>query len=155
MLGENVFGEVVMKSLDVMRLIMGGLVSGIIIYIIESLTNAVILGKDWQVWGAVAKTVYPMPPESIPLIHWALQALISGIAGTFIYAGIRTWTGANLRSAWISGLIIWGVVWLGMSMDKIAMGIEPHKMIHYNLLAALPACLLGQVAASFIYKDKV
>ena len=143
-----------MKQINLMRLILGGLVSGIIIYVIEAITNAVILGKDWQMWGTVAKTVFPMPSESVSLIHWALQALIAGIAGTFIYAGIRTWVGANLRAAWISGLIIWVVGWLGMSFDKMAMGIEPAKMVHYNVLAALLACLLGQVVASLIYKDK-
>ncbi len=143
-----------MKQINLVRLILGGLVSGIIIYVIEAITNAVILGKDWQMWGTVAKTVFPMPSESVSLIHWALQALVAGIGGTFIYAGIRTWAGANLRAAWISGLIIWAVGWLGMSFDKMAMGIEPAKMVHYNVLAALLACLLGQVAASFIYKDK-
>ncbi|MCR6660932.1 MAG: hypothetical protein NVV72_16940 [Asticcacaulis sp.] len=143
-----------MKQINLLRLILGGLVSGIIIYVIEAVTNAVILGKDWQMWGAVAKTVFPMPSESVSLVHWALQALVAGIAGTYIYAGIRTWAGANLRAAWVSGLLIWAVGWLGMSFDKMAMGIEPARMVHYNVLAALIACLLGQVAASYVYKDK-
>lgn len=95
-----------MKQINLVRLILGGLVSGIIIYVIEAVTNAVILGKDWQMWGTVAKTVFPIPSESVSLIHWALQALVAGIAGTFIYAGIRTWA----------------VGWLGMSFDKMAWG---------------------------------
>ncbi|MFT4075537.1 MAG: hypothetical protein QM647_08385 [Asticcacaulis sp.] len=143
-----------MKRLDVVRLILGGLVSAIIIYLIETVTNAVVLGRDWQDWSAIARTAFVMPSGTVSMIHWGLQTLIAGIAGTFIYAGIRTWVGANLRAAWISGVIVWAIGWLGMSMDKMAMGIEPHKMIHYNLLAALIACLLGQVVASFIYKDR-
>ena len=143
-----------MKQLDILRLILAGLASAAIIYIIEAITNTAVLGKDWEAWKTVVGTVVTFPSETASLIHWALQALVAGVAGTFIYAGIRTWVGTNLRAAWISGVIIWAVGWLGMSFDKMAMGVEPAKMVHYNVLAALLACLLGQIAASYIYKDK-
>lgn len=143
-----------MKYLNVPRFVLAGLVSGIIIYVIESILNAVILGGDWKIWSAIASRTFPMPPETNSLIFWALQALIAGWAATFVYAAIRAWVGVNLRAAYISGLVVWAVGWLGMSFDKLAMGIEPVKMIYYNLLAALLALLVGQVAASFIYKDK-
>ena len=143
-----------MKQLDIVRLVLAGLVSGIVIYVVESILNGVILGADWKVWSVVASQVFRMPAETKSLILWGLQALLAGLIGTVVYAAIRTWVGVNLRAAYISGLIVWSVGWLGMSFDKLALGIEPTKMIYYNLLAALLACLLGQVAASFIYKDK-
>lgn len=143
-----------MKNLDLVRLVLAGLASALIIYIFEAVLNAVILGNAWKVWGLVAAQVFRSPPETTSMIMWALQCLVAGLTATFVYAAIRAWVGVNLRAAYISGLIVWAVGWLGMSFDKLAMGIEPTKMIYYNLLAALLACLLGQVAASFIYKDK-
>ena len=143
-----------MKQLDIVRLVMAGLVSGIVIYVVESILNGVILAADWKAWSVVASQIFRMPPETNSLIFWGIQALIAGWAGTFVYAAIRAWVGVNLRAAYISGLAVWAVGWLGMSFDKLALGIEPNKMIFYNLLAALLACLLGQVAASFIYRDK-
>ena len=143
-----------MKHLDLLRLVLAGLASGIIIYGVESVLNGVILGTDWKLWSLVASRVFTMPAETKSLIFWGIQALIAGWAGTFVYAAIRTWVGVNLRAAYVSGLVVWAVGWLGMSFDKLALGIEPTKMIYYNLLAALLACLLGQVAASFIYRDK-
>lgn len=143
-----------MKQLDIVRFVLAGLVSGIVIYVIESILNGVILAGDWKAWSVVAAQIFRMPPEANSLIFWGVQALIAGWAGTFVYAAIREWVGVNLRAAYIAGLVVWAVGWLGMSFDKLALGIEPTKMIYYNLLAALLACLLGQVAASFIYRDK-
>ncbi len=143
-----------MKSLNPVRLILAGLASGVIIYLFETITNAVILGTDWKIWSAMAAVNFRMPDETASLVFWFIQALIAGVAGMFIYAGIRTWVGVNMRAAYISGLVVWAVGWLGMSLDKLALGIEPAKMIYYNLLTALLACLLGQIVASLIYKDK-
>ena len=143
------------KNLNIVRLVLAGLASGVIIYVVEGVTNGAILAHGWKLWSAVAERAFVMPDATYSLIMWGVQALIAGLVGAFVYAGIRVWTGVNLRAAYVSGLIIWAVGWLGMSMDKLALGVEPHKFIYYNLLAALLGCLIGQIAGSFIYKDKV
>ncbi len=144
-----------MKHLNIARLFIAGIVSGVVIYVFESVTNAVILGHDWKLWGAVADRVFVMPAPGLSLAYWGVQSLVAGVVGAFVYAGLRTWIGNSLRAGWVSGVLIWAVGWLGLSFDKLAMGIEPHKMVYYNLLAALLGCLVGQVLVSLIYKDMI
>ena len=142
-----------MKQLNVLRMVLAGLVSGFIIYAFEGVTNGVILSHGWKLWAALANRVFVLPDANYSLIMWGIQALIAGLIGAFVYAAIRVWVGINLRAAYISAVIIWGVGWLGMSMDKLALGVEPTGFVHDNLLAALLGCLVGQIAVSFIYKD--
>lgn len=143
-----------MKSLNIPRLILAGMVSGVIIYFALFIANGVILSREWGLWKVFADRVFQMTPEGLSLVFWAAQAAITGVAGTFIYAAIRRWIGVNLRAAYVSALLVWSTGWLGMSFDKLAFGIEPARMIYYNLLAALLGCLTGQFAAAYIYKDK-
>lgn len=143
-----------MKNLNIVRLLLGGLASAAVIYLAEYIVNGVILAHGWMLWGAVVNRSFVTPPEGVSMALWAAQALIAGIAGTFVYAAILDWVGIRMRAAYISALVVWSVGWLGMSLDKLALGVEPAKMIHYNMLAALLACLVGQYLASLIYRDK-
>jgi hypothetical protein len=142
-----------MKNLNIVRLLLAGLVSGIIIYGFEAVTNGVILGHDWKLWSAFATRVFEMPDEGLSLALWAGQALIAGWVGTFVFAAIKDWVGVRPRAAYMSGLIVWATGWLGLSLDNLAVGVVPAKMVFDNLLAALLGCLIGQMVASFIYKD--
>ncbi len=142
-----------MKQLNLVRMILGGLLSGVILYVFEGVTNTLILGSQWKSWGLIANQVFATPPEGLSLTYWAIQALIAGLAGTFVYAAIRAWVGVNLRAAYISALVVWATGWLGMAMDQKAMGLEPPILVYGNLLAALLGLLAGQIAASFVYKE--
>ena len=143
-----------MKYLNLTRLILGGVLSGVVLYIFEGVTNTLILGDQWKSWDLIAGQVFAMPPMGVSLVYWAVQALVAGLAGTFIYAAIRAWVGVDLRAAYMSGLIVWAVGWLGMAMDQKAMGLEPPILVYGNLLAALLGLLAGQMAASFVYRDR-
>jgi hypothetical protein len=143
-----------MKNLNIVRLLLAGLVSGLIIYGFEAVTNTVILGHDWQMWSAFAVRVFIMPSEGLSLVLWGVQALIAGWVGTLVFAAIKDWVGMRQRAAYISGLIVWATGWLGLSFDNLAVGVVPAKMVFDNLLAALFGCLIGQMVASLIYRDK-
>lgn len=143
-----------MQNLNIIRLLLAGLASAVVIYLAEFIVNGLILGHAWLMWSAVASRVFVMPAEGLSYALWAAQALVAGITGAFVYAAIRDWVGIRMRAAYISALVVWAVGWLAMSFDKLAMGVEPAKMIHYNMLAALLACLAGSFLISVIYKHK-
>ncbi len=143
-----------MKQLNSVRLVLAGLVSAVILYVFEGVTNAVILAGPWKSWGLIADRVFVMPSPGASLMFWGLQALVAGLVAAFVYAAIRAWVGVNLRAAWLSAIVVWGVGWLGMTFDKMAMGLEPPILMYGNLLAALLGLLAGQIAASFVYKDR-
>ncbi|ESQ73858.1 hypothetical protein [Asticcacaulis sp. AC402] len=143
-----------MQNLNGSRLVLGGVTSGVIVFALLAITNTAILGAVWEDWLAIAKPVFPMPYQNISIGLWAGQSIIAGLVGTFIYAAIKDWIGAKLRASYVSGLLVWAVGWLGLSLDKLAIGVESEKTIYYNLLAALLGCLIGQFVASHIYKDR-
>ncbi len=144
-----------MKTFNVLRWALAGLAMAVVIYVLEAVANTAVLGNDWKDWAANADKVFRMPNPAISLVHWALQALVAGLAGAYIHAAGHRWVGKPLASGLAAGFVIWAVGWLGMTMDKMAMGIEPMKVMHINLLFAFIGCMLGGVAVSYIYKDKV
>ena len=144
-----------MKGFNPLRWLLAGLVFGVIIYVLEAIANTAVLGKDWMAWAAITAKAYPAPNETMSLIHWGFQALVGGLVGAFIYAASHAWFDDKVKAGLSAGFIIWAVGWLGMTFDKMAMGNEPMKLLHVNLLFAIAACLLGGVATAYIYKDKV
>ncbi|MGZ3305115.1 MAG: hypothetical protein ACXU8U_04570 [Asticcacaulis sp.] len=143
-----------MKNLNPLRLIIAGLVSGLILYLFESITNGVILAGPWKSWSLITSRAFAMPSMATSLTFWGLQALVAGLAAVFVQVLIKDWAGNRLRAAYVSALIVWVPGWLGLSFDKIALGLEPPLMIYANLLTALLGLLAGQYAAGYIYKDR-
>ncbi len=143
-----------MKSFNLLRWLLAGLAWAVIIYLFEMVANTAILGKDWAAFGLITAKAYPAPDMTVSLVHWGLQALVAGLGGAFIYAASHAWFDSRMKAGLASGFIVWMVGWLGMTFDKMAMGNEPAKMMHINLLFVIAACLLAGVVTTYIYKDK-
>jgi len=144
-----------MKNLNLPRMILCGLLSGFILYVVLGVTNGLILAGQWKAWALIAQQVFAMPSQGYSLTFWAIQALIAGLTASFVHAGLLAWVGIRFRAAYVSALVVWATGWLGMAMDQKAMGLEPPILVYGNLLAALLGLLAGQFAGSFVYRDRV
>jgi len=86
------------------RVVLGGLVAGVIVDVVEYVINNIVLAEQWHSLTAAKK----MPTLGIPeAVAFDIIGLIIGLAAVWTYAAIRPRFGAGPRTAVIAGLLTW------------------------------------------------
>ena len=100
-----------MGTMNGARVILGGLLAGVVINVFESILNGVVLAKDWEAaMAALGKP--PMAGDQIAVfIVWGF---LVGIFAVWLYAAIRPRYGAGPKTALCAGSPsgAWATYWL-------------------------------------------
>jgi hypothetical protein len=140
-------------SINVTRLLFGGLAAGLVLFLVTGVVNGAILNADFQAWlQSMGSLIHP-PAQPIPMALWTLMSFIYGLAGVWLYASIRPRFGAGPKTALMSGLMLWTVSKLATALDLIALGILPGKIIAGELLGSLVATLAAILVGGWLYRE--
>jgi len=94
-----------MRQLNWNRVLLGGIVAGLIIDVVQWLLNGVFLGSDWrQAMQALGKPLVETPARGL---FYILLGLAYGILAIWAYASIRPRYGAGPITALYAGLGVW------------------------------------------------
>ncbi len=128
------------------RVVLGGLLAGVVLNIVDFLTYGVWLKADM----AAAMTALGKSPaamdSAIPL--WVALDFVSGIGLVWVYAAIRPRFGAGVKTAVIAGLAVWFFVGLLHAIGEAPMGMMPQR-----LCVALISIPLATVVGAYVYKE--
>ncbi len=142
-----------MGKINVSRVFLGGLVASLILFILASALNGALLEPQWLTWVKQQGSQYQMVPQSTSIMLWLAYSLINGIAGVWIYAGIRPRLGAGPKTALVAGLVIWLVSFVTSYIGHIALRDIPGNLACANCLAGLVMAPLAILAGAAIYKE--
>ena len=132
------------------RVILGGIVAGVIINIFESVTNGVILTHDWQ--AAMATLGRSMAPSAIGV--FVVWGFLAGIAAIWLYAAARPRYGAGAKTALLTGFAFWIISYLLPNLGQWALHLFPHRLIAIGLVVGLVEVLIASVAGAALYKEQ-
>ena len=105
------------------RVILGGLVAGLIINICEFLVNGLWLEKDWAaVMTSLGKTGQ-MGPEVI--VAFNVWGFVMGIVAVWLYAAIRPRYGAGPKTAAIAACAVWIIGYFLAGVAPVITGLFP------------------------------
>ena len=125
-----------MGKMNAGKVLLGGLVAGVIINIGEWLTHGVFLKSAWQELMKAGLTG-PEPSGSLMGLCF-LSRFVIGLLIVWLYAAARPRLGGNVKSAlliaFVGSLLVWGPMSLDMGLfsplpDKIAVAIFVGGMI--------------------------
>ena len=142
-----------MGKMNIGRIILGGIVAGIVFNIVEGVTNGVLLGQQWKDWGARLAPVTQQPSNSTGMVFWTVLAFLLGIVAVWLYAAIRPRFGAGAKTACIAGFVVWIIYWPLVNLQHMALGIIPMNMLVIGDVGGLVGALLGTIAGAAIYKE--
>jgi len=142
-----------MGRINVGRLVLGTIVAAIVLFLISGLVNGAILGDDWKNWQQSLGSLNHAAPQSTAMLIWAIVALVYGLAGVWIYAGIRPRYGAGPKTAIIAGFILWLAGSLTTALVHFALDDIPQKMAVINCIAYFVGDPLAVLAAASVYKE--
>jgi len=133
------------------RVILGGLVAGVIINLIEGLMNGVVLMSRWEEQMASLNRSEAGSAKQIVVLN--LWGFAAGILTVWLYAAIRPRLGAGPKTVMCAGLFCWATI--------CGMGTAVPVILHvYRLDLGLMGVgyelvemLLASLAGAYFYKE--
>ena len=139
-----------MSSINMGRVVVGGLVAGLLINVSEFVLNAVVLVNDMN----AAMAALNRPPIDNSMIVWfVLLAFGIGIMAVWVYAAVRPRFGPGVRTAICASLVVWGLAYLYPNVSTIILGLFPTRLIIVATVWGLVEVLVAGVAGAWIYTE--
>jgi hypothetical protein len=139
-----------MGKINYGRVIIGGLLAGLVITIGEAILNLAILGDEWQMF--VEQHDLPEPNTATNVL-WLIWNFVMGIAMVLFYALIRPRCGAGPKTAVWTGVFVWFLVSF-MCFGAIGVSFAmPSSLIVIGLLWGLVEFILAALAGGWFYKE--
>jgi hypothetical protein len=137
-----------MGRINVKGVIIGGLVAGLVLNVIDYLAYGVWLAPD------LAAMQQPGAPDINSLIPlFVVLDFVYGIALIQLYAAIRPRFGAGPATALKAGIFVWVLVGLLHAIGEAPMGHMPQRLYVIGTLVALVEFPLAAVAGARFYQE--
>ncbi len=134
------------------RVLLGGIVVGIIIDVGEFVLHGVVLGPEWR--HAMAALGRPLQETVGNMVFYMLLGLPYGILAVWLYAAIRPRFGAGPTTALYAGFGVWVLGYLLPTLVWVPMELFPGRLVRIALLAGLVEVLVATLAGASLYKEQ-
>lgn len=139
-----------MNNINLGRVLLGGLLAGLVLNVGEFLLNDVVLGPQMREF--FARYGIPEPGGSFLAAAVTLTFVI-GIVLVFLYALIRPRLGPGLKTAIIAGLIMWFGIYVYTGVINGLLFGAPVNVMLIGLIWGLLEYLLAAIAGAWVYKE--
>jgi hypothetical protein len=140
-----------MPQLNASRVVVGGLAAGLVMNIIDALTNGVLLGARWKV-ETDALNPGLMAKAGTGTLGWVIVDFILGILTVWVYAAIRPRFGPGPRTAVTAALVIWLAAHVAYASYAF-MGYYSWSLIGASSVGGLVAALAGGYVGARLYRE--
>jgi hypothetical protein len=142
-----------MTRININRVVLGGLVAAIVLFVVSGIVNGAILGPAWQAWLEAMGSLNHAPSPPAGMVIWAVVSLVFGLTGVWIYAAIRPRYGAGWQTALLAGFMLWLAGWLAPALGQVALGAIPTYVTVVGCAGGLAGALLAVLAGAATYKE--
>jgi hypothetical protein len=140
-----------MGKINLQRVLIGGLLAGVVINAGEMLFHAVVFKDTMQTaMAALGKTV---PEDASRMAYWITFGFLYGIALVWVYAAIRPRFGASVKTAVYAGLVVWLFGGLFNVLGEAPLGLFPRNFYVMGAVWGLIEIPIAAVAGAWLYKE--
>jgi hypothetical protein len=139
-----------MGSINIGRVILGGLVAGLVINISETILNVVVLAQAMEDLLR-ARNLPALGGSAIG--GFVFFAFLLGIVTVWLYAAIRPRFGPGVKTAVIAALFVWYFAYFYSTSATVLMGISPVKVAVVNVVWGLVEIVLASIAGAWLYNE--
>ena len=140
-----------MGKINAGRVLLGGLLAGVVINISEWFWNGVVFAKDMQ--EAMAKLNKTMDMGGSTMAIFIAWGFLIGILAVYLYAAIRPRFGAGRGTAIRAGLMMWLLVYVSMTISMAPMGLFPIHLMLLGLPVSLVEIVVATWLGAWLYKE--
>lgn len=142
-----------MEQINRKRVILGGLLAGLVMNISEAALHGGMLGSDdLALFQSLNLSETPHPAQLIALI---VMTFVLGLAAVWLYAAMRPRLGPGPKTALLAGLAVWVLthLWSGVYLGAGYAGVFTLKQAWLPVLWGLAEAPLGTLAGAWLYKE--
>jgi hypothetical protein len=138
-----------MGKTNLARVILGGLLAGLILNIFEYVLNGVVFYSQWDAFEKMLGR--QMRPGAIPF--FIVSTFIMGIGVVWLYAAARPRLGPGPQTAVLTGLAFWAFAYAIPAADHVAAGLAPGRLTLTVTLILLVGTVLASVCGAWLYRE--
>lgn len=133
------------------RVLLGGLLAGLIINMSEFVLNGVVLQSEWT--EAMKALNKPSEVTGTQIAGFNVWGFTMGLVAVWLYASIRPRYGAGPKTAAIAGFGVWLTGYLLANVSVMIMELFPINMILLGLAVGLVEVTVGTIAGAWVYSE--
>jgi len=139
-----------MNRINLGRVVIGGLLAGLIINVGEFILNGVLLEAKMN----AALAALNKPPISPNMIVWfVLFGFGLGCMLVWAYAAIRPRFGAGVKTAVCASTLVWGLSYLYPNLFMVIIGLFPTDIMVMATVWGLVESIVAGVAGAWAYTE--
>ena len=141
-----------MAGINLGRVIGGGLVAGLVMNVVDGVTNGAILGARWEAESKRLNVDISPAAQSQALMGWLTYDFLCGIVLVWLYASVRPRYGPGPKTAVIAGVALWLTTHLAFSA-WVFTGLYSVGVVAASTAGGLVAAVAGALAGCALYKE--
>ena len=136
--------------MNVVGIIKGGLLAGLVINLGETVLNGFIVADQWAGVAALIGFERTGTDIAMPII----VGFLIGIAGVWLYAVARPRLGEGPASAFKIGLVVWLLAWFWRNVSLMTLGVLfPMELLLISTVWTLVETPLALMAGAWLYSE--
>jgi len=139
-----------MGKINWIRVLLGGLLAGLVINIFEYVTNGVVLAANWN--AAMKALGRQLSVTAVAV--FIVGGFIGGIAAIWLYAAARPRFGAGPKTATLTGFAYWVVGYALPTLGQLQLGLFPRRLLVIGSIVGLVEIVVASVAGAWLYKEQ-
>lgn len=139
-----------MSGINVRRVLLGGLVVGLVLNVTEGFLNMVVLAKANE---AVLKNLNVPPISGAAIGFYTAWGFVQGLITVWLYAAMRPRLGPGPRTAMVAGLLIWLLAYVIPQTGNALMHIAPWPLTLGYLAWVLVEAPLVALLGGWLYRE--
>jgi hypothetical protein len=141
-----------MGKINLGRVVLGGLLAGVVLNVFEFVLYEPILGEQWR--AAMESLGRTMPTGAGTIIGYVIWSFLLGIALVWFYAAMRPRFGPGPKTAVLTGLAVWFVVWFLGFGGTLLSGMFPGNLVVVTLIWEFFEVPIATLAGAWLYKEE-
>jgi hypothetical protein len=144
-----------MSTVNWGRVILGAVLAGIVINVVEFILNGVVLAADWAA-AMAARGIPPIAGSQIAFFFvWSfiLWGFLIGIFAIWLYAAIRPRYGPGPMTALCAGSFVWVLGYLLTSVTPFLLNLFPRRILAIGLGVGLVEVLVATLVGAWFYRE--
>lgn len=139
-----------MGNINLGRVILGGIVAGIIVNAFEFVLNGVLLAKEWpDLMASINRPVLGVRE----IVCFNIFGFAMGLVAVWTYAAIRPRFGAGPRTALYAALLTWVTGYVFVDSTPTIMGVFPMSMTWMLIGVGLVEIVAATLVGAWLYKE--
>ena len=141
-----------MYKINWVRVLLGGLVAAVILFLTDGFFHERVVSADWKALYAGLGSAEPQE-NAVSLVYFAIFELGRGFISIYLYALMRSCCGPGPKTAALAGLVAWIAFSVTGPAQFIPLGFYSHALWLKVGAFQLVTSIIAAIAGAALYKE--